>query len=149
MVDPAAGPFLFDTSAEGWLARNASPDVVRWLYEYLGLHQFSVSAVTVTERIRGYSMLWRRSGEGARGRIEVARVAYLSQLGNVLPVDTAVAVVAGEIIALIPEAPTPPRRSHRLAESRQERPAPWGVDGGVAGAGRVGGVPPGPNKAND
>ena len=83
MIDPAAGPFLFDTSAEGWLARNASPDVVRWLYAYLGLCQFSVSAVTVTERIRGYSMLWRRSGAGARGRIEVARVAYLSQLGNV------------------------------------------------------------------
>ena len=39
MVDPAAGPFLFDTSAEGWLARNASPHVVRWLYAYLGLHQ--------------------------------------------------------------------------------------------------------------
>src|ERR1035438_1285091 len=95
MLDPAAGPFLFDTSAEGWLARNTSPDVVRWLYAYLGRHQFSVSAVTVTERIRGYSMLWRRSGEGARGRIEVARVAYLSQLGNVLPVDSAVAVVAG------------------------------------------------------
>ena len=75
MVDPAAGPFLFDTSAEGWLARNASPDVVRWLYSYLGLHQCSVSPVTVTERVRGYSMLWRRSAPGARGRIEVARVA--------------------------------------------------------------------------
>src|ERR1019366_468244 len=135
MVDPAAGPFLFDTSAEGWLARNASADVVRWLYAYLGLHQFSVSAVTVTERIRGYGMLWRRSGAGARGRIEVARIAYLSQLGNVLPVDSAVAVVAGEIIALIPEAPTPPRRSHRLAESRQERLARrrvGGVFGGTA-----------------
>ena len=72
----------------------------------------------ITERIRGYSMLWRRCGAGARGRIEGARVAYLSQRGNVLPVDSAVAVVAGEIIALIPEAPTPPRRSRRLAESR-------------------------------
>ena len=48
-------------AAEGWLARNSSPGVVQWLYAYLGLHQFSVSAVTVTERIRGYSMLWRRS----------------------------------------------------------------------------------------
>jgi hypothetical protein len=88
MVDPAAGPFLFDTSAEGWLARNASPGVVRWLYAYLGLYQISVSAVTVTERIRGYSMLWRRSAPQARERIEGARIAYLAQLGNVLPVDT-------------------------------------------------------------
>ena len=52
MVEPAAGRFLFDTSAEGWLARNATRAVVRWLYAYLGLHQVSVSAVTVTERIR-------------------------------------------------------------------------------------------------
>jgi predicted nucleic acid-binding protein len=149
MVDPATGPFLFDTSAEGWLARNASPDVVRWLFAYLGLHQFSVSAVTVTERIRGYSMLWRRSAPEDRGRIEVARVAYLSQLGNVLPVDSAVAVVAGEIIALIPEAPTPPRRSHRLAESRQERLARWRFDGFIAATALVAGIPLVHNNASD
>jgi predicted nucleic acid-binding protein len=149
MIDPAAGPFLFDTSAEGWLARNASPDVVRWLYAYVGLHQFSVSAVTVTERIRGYSMLWRRSVPEDRGRIEVARVAYLSQLGNVLPVDTAVAVVAGEIIAMIPEAPTLPRRSHRLAESRQERLARWRFDGFIAATALVAGIPLVHNNASD
>jgi hypothetical protein len=45
MVDPAAGPFLFDTSAKGWLARNASPGVVRWLDTYLGFHQVTVSVV--------------------------------------------------------------------------------------------------------
>ena len=73
MVDPPAGPFLFDTSAEGWLARNASPGVGRWLYAYLGLHPFSVSAVTVTERIRGYSMLWRRSAPQAPGGVSGAR----------------------------------------------------------------------------
>jgi predicted nucleic acid-binding protein len=149
MVDPAAGPFLFDTSAEGWLVRNASPDVVRWLYAYLGLHQISVSAVTVMERIRGYSMLWRRSAQDARRRIEAARVAYLSQLGNVLPVDSAVAVVAGEIIALIPEPPTPPRRSHRLAESRQERLARWRFDGVIAATALVAGIPLVHNNAGD
>jgi predicted nucleic acid-binding protein len=149
MVDPAAGPFLFDTSAEGWLARNARPDVVRWLYAYLGLHQVSVSAVTVTERVRGYSMLWRRSAQPARGRIEAARVAYLSQLGNVLSVDSAVVVVAGEIFALIPEAPTPPRRSHRLAESRQERLARWRFDGVIAATALVAGIPLVHNNASD
>jgi predicted nucleic acid-binding protein len=149
MVDPAAGPFLFDTSAEGWLARNASPDVVRWLHTYLGLHQVSVSAVTVTERIRGYSMLWRRTAPEARERIEAARVAYLSQLGDVLPVDSAVAVVAGEIMALIPEAPTPPRRSHRLAESRQERLARWRFDEIIAATALVAGIPLVHNNASD
>jgi len=149
MVDPSAGPFLFDTSAEGWLARNRRPDVVRWLYAYLGLHQISVSAVTVTERIRGYSLLWRRSAAEARPRIEAARVAYLSELGNVLPVDSAVAVVAGEIIALIPEAPTPPRRSHRLAESRQERLARWRFDAVIAATALVAGMPLVHNNAGD
>jgi predicted nucleic acid-binding protein len=149
MVDPAAGPFLFDTSAEGWLARNASPGVVHWLYTYLGIYQISVSAVTVTERIRGYSMLWRRSAPEARGRIEAARIAYLAQLGNVLPVDTSVAVVAGEISALIPEAPTLPRRSHRLAESRQERRARWRFDGVIAATALVAGIPLVHNNAGD
>jgi predicted nucleic acid-binding protein len=149
MVDPSAGPFLFDTSAEGWLARNADPRVGRWLYAYLGFHEISVSAVTVTERIRGYSLLWRRSSPEARGRIEAARVAYLRQLGNVLPVDSAVAMVAGEIFGLIPEAPTTPRRSHRLAESRQERLARWRFDGLIAATALVAGIPLVHNNASD
>lgn len=94
-------------------------------------------------------MLWRRSAPGTRGRIEAARVAYLSQLGNVLPVDSAVAVVAGEIIALIPEAPTPPRRAHRLAESRQERLARWRFDGFIAATALVAGIPLVHNNASD
>jgi predicted nucleic acid-binding protein len=149
MVDPAADPFLFDTSAEGWLARNARPEIVRWLHAYLGFHQVSVSAVTVTGRVRGYSMLWRRAAPEARGHIEAARVAYLTQPGNVLPVDSAVAVVAGEIIALIPEAPTPPRRSHRLAESRQERLARWRFDEVIATTALAGGLPLIHNNASD
>ena len=72
MIEPYAGPSLFDTSAESWLARNPSAEIARWLYSYLGLHQISVSAVTVTERVRSYR---------ERARIEAARVAYLTQLG--------------------------------------------------------------------
>ena len=149
MVDPASGPFLFDTSAEGWLARNASPDIARWLYTYLGVHEFQVSAATVTERIRRYSILWRRSTLERRAPIEDARVAYLNQLGNVLPMDTAVAVVAGEIMALIPEPPSPPHHSHRLAESRQERLARWRFDGIIAATALVAGIPLVSNNAID
>ena len=149
MIDPSAGPFLFDTSAEGWLARNAGPEVNRWLDAYLAHHQVAVSAVTVTERIRGYGLLWRRSAPEERERIESARVAYLNQLGNVVPVDSTVAVVAGEIIALIPEAPTPPRRAHRLAESRQERLCRWRFDGIIAATALVAGFPLVHNNASD
>jgi predicted nucleic acid-binding protein len=149
MVDAAAGPFLFDTSAEGWLARSADPAMRRWLHAYLGLHQIAVSAATVMERIRGYSLLWRRSDPAGRAHIEAARVAYLRQLGNVLSVDTAVAVVSGEIFALIPEPPTPPRKSHRLAESRQDRLSRWRFDGIIAATALVADLPLIHNNAAD
>jgi hypothetical protein len=55
-----------------------------------------------------------------------------SALGKVLPLDTAVAVVAGEIMALLPHPPTPPLRSHQLRESRQDRLARWRFDTMIA-----------------
>jgi predicted nucleic acid-binding protein len=70
-------------------------------------------------------------------------------LGEVLPVDTAVAVVAAEIFALIPEAPTPPRKSHRLAESRHERLARWRFDGIIAATALVAAMPLIHNNAID
>lgn len=149
MIDPASGPFLFDTSAESWLARSSAPAIRAWLYDYLGLHRISVSAITVTERIRGYSMLWRRARPETRDLVDADRVAYLSQLGDVLPIDSAIAVVAGEIMALLPEAPTPPRRSHRLVESRQERLTRWRFDGLIAATALVAGMPLIHNKAGD
>jgi hypothetical protein len=65
MVDPVSRPLLFDTSAEGWLARTQSSGALSWVREYLSQHQVHVSAVTVMERVRGYSLLWRRA-DGAR-----------------------------------------------------------------------------------
>jgi predicted nucleic acid-binding protein len=132
MVSPASGPFLFDTSAESWLGRAQHCRVHDWMREYLSCYEIHVSAVTVMERVRGYSLLWRRAAEGGQERIETARVAYLSNLGRVWPLDGAVAVVAGEIMAMLPDPPTPPRRSHQLAESRQERLARWRFDAMIA-----------------
>src|SRR5690349_21295214 len=132
MVNPADGPFLFDTSAESWLARSEQTHVIEWMRAYLLHHEVHISAVTVMERIRGYSLLWRRAEDTRKGRIEAARVAYLRNLGRVLPLDAAIAVVAGEIMSLLPEPPTPPRRSHHLMESRQERLARWRFDGMIA-----------------
>lgn len=128
MLDPASGPFLFDTSAESWLTRTTRSEVLNWLQAYQSRHQFEVSAVTVIERVRGYSLLWRRASRERRERIEESRIAYLSALGPVWPIDGAVAVVAAEIMAMLPAPPTPPRRSYRLGESRQERLARWRFD---------------------
>jgi predicted nucleic acid-binding protein len=149
MVEASAGPFLFDTSAESWLARHPGPGIRNWLDACLATHPMAVSAVTVTERIRGYSLLWRSAPLERRNRIEAARIAYLSQLGNVVPVDSAIAVVAGEIMALIPEPPSPPRRSHRFSESRQERLARWRFDSFIAATALVTGMPLIHNNATD
>ncbi len=128
MIDPAAGPYLFDTSAESWLHRAATADAVEWLHIYRQHHEVHISAITVIERVRGYALLWRR-GEAARQEsIEAARQAYLQNVGQVVPLDGPIAVVSGEIMGLLPDPPTPPRRSHQLTESRQERLARWRFD---------------------
>ncbi len=110
MVAPASGPFLFDTSAESWLARSHDAAVRGWFRDYLSIHRVHVSAVTVVERIRGYALLSRRAQQNRREAIEAARVAYLSELGRVWPLDGSVGIVAGEVMALLPNPPTPPRR---------------------------------------
>jgi predicted nucleic acid-binding protein len=149
MVHPAFGPFLFDTRAESWLARAAQPAVREWMREYLSRHPVHVSAVTVLERVRGYSLLWRQAAESKRRQFEGMRVAYLSGLGQVWPLDGATAVVAGEIMAMLPDPPTPPRRSHRLAESRQERLVRWRFDGLIAATALVAQMPLIHNNAAD
>ncbi|MGA3239030.1 MAG: hypothetical protein ABSG03_22350 [Bryobacteraceae bacterium] len=141
MIDPASGPFLFDTSAESWLARAQQPAVQNWLRQYLALHQVYVSAVTVLERSRGYALLWRSAPEERRSAIEARRIAYLGQLGRVLALDSATAVVAGEIMALIPQPPTPPRRSHSLVESRSDRLSRWRFDATIAATALVARAP--------
>ena len=143
------GPFLFDTSAESWFARTDDPQALDWMRDYLSRHQIQISAVTVLERARSYSLLWHRAKADALARIEAARISYLNGLGYVWPIDAATAVVAGEIMAMIPNPPTPPRRSHRLAESHQERLARWRFDGLIAATALVAGMPLVHNNAAD
>jgi hypothetical protein len=125
MVDPQSAPLLFDTSAESWLARTQSFEALSWIRKYLSHHQVNISAATVIERVRGYSLLWLRSEGARREHVEAIRIAYLGGLGRVWPIDEAIAVVAAEISALLPDPPTPARHSHRVAESRQERLVRW------------------------
>ena len=128
MLAPASGPFLFDTRAESLLAKSHDSVLREWFRKYLSLYPAHVSSITVTERIRGYAAVARRSAVRRQGAVEAARTAYLSHLGYVWPVDAAVGVVAAEIMALLPQPPTAPRRTHKLAESRQERLARWRFD---------------------
>jgi predicted nucleic acid-binding protein len=140
MLDPASGPFMFDTSAESWLARAEHSGAIDWMRAYLSRHEVHISSITVLERIRGYSLLWRRADQSRREGIESARIAYLARPGRVWPLDGAVAVVAGELMAIVPDPPTPPRRSHKLAESRQERLSRWRFDQMIAATALVAGM---------
>jgi len=140
VINPGWGPFLFDTSAESWFARVVDQGAARWWREYLQRNPVHVSSITVLERIRGYSMLWRTANLGRRPAIEAARVAYFHAARRVRSVDTATAVVAGEIAALVPDPPTPPKRSHRFAESRTERLARWRFDAIIAATALVTGL---------
>lgn len=128
MLDPATGPFLFDTSAESWLARSRDQAEHAWLKNYLARHAIHVSSITVLERMRGYALLTLSAAGERRAQIEAARLAYLRALGHVWPVTGSVAMIAAEIMALLPVPPTPARRAHRMTESRAERLARWRFD---------------------
>ena len=149
MIDPALGPFLFDTSAESWLARTPLQPFQSWFTDYLSRHPVCVSSITVVERVRGYALLAQRAHKARAKEIEAARMTYLGGLGRVWPVDAAIAVVAGEIMALVPHPPTPPRRAHRLVESRQDRLVRWRFDGMIAATALVAEMPLIHNNAAD
>ena len=133
VLDPASGPFLFDTSAESWFARQKGAPAQEWWMRYLERHPVHVSAITVFERVRGYAQLARDASlSSKRQEVERARLDYLADLGYVWPVDQGVASIAAEICALLPQPPTPPVRRHQFVESRQGRLARWRADTMIA-----------------
>jgi predicted nucleic acid-binding protein len=140
LIDPAAGPYLFDTSAQSWLERSTVPVVRLWLSAYQRRHAIQISAITVMERIRGYELLATRA-PAKKAQVELARRTPLSLPNRILHVDGAVALQAGRLSALLPEPPTPAKRSHRLVESRSDRLHRWRCDILIASTALVSGIP--------
>ncbi len=128
MIDPTLGPYLFDTSADSWLRGSTDPAVQLWLATHLGKYLMNVSAVTVMERVRGYALMLTPGAHKRQADAELARQTYLNSPRKVWPVDSVVAVLAGELGALLPQPPSPPKRSHRTLEVRQERLVRWRCD---------------------
>ena len=145
MIDPAAGPFLFDTSATSCFGRAAGEAEREWLRNYLALHLVHVSVITVLERLRGYGLALKRAEPPRRRWIEAARGEYLRSLeapgSKVLSLIAATAVVSGELMAACPAPPSAPQRSHRLTESRQERLCRWRFDILIAATALVAALP--------
>jgi predicted nucleic acid-binding protein len=128
LIDPALGPYIFDTSAQSWLQRSTDPAARSWFATYLQRHQMDVSSITVMERVRGYAQLLQQAAPEQRGHIAMKRRFYLDSLRQVWPVDRAVALYAAELAAMLPQPPTPLKRSHRMSESRQDRLFRWRCD---------------------
>jgi len=71
MVDPASGPFLFDTQRRKLAVRSRDAAVRRWLRALPGAAPVHVSSITVLERIRGLrsSVAGRDAGKTGSHRI--------------------------------------------------------------------------------
>lgn len=136
-----SGPLLFDTSAESWLSDREPEHMPLWIRDYLNRNQVHVSAVTIMERLRGYELLWNRSSQERRVTVERMRRRYFAEERRVWPMDAATAIVAGTLLALLPVPPSPPRRSHKLSESKQSRLARWQNDIEIAATAMISALP--------
>lgn len=133
------GPFLFDTSAESWLAREAAGR--QWLLRYASRHLVYVSAATVIERLTGYGLAIDQAPPDRVHILTTMRDAYDQNPSRVLPVHHGVAVAAAEILRLLPAPPSPAITSHRIMESKATRVARWRFDAMIAATALVWDLP--------
>jgi len=145
MIDPASGPFLFDTSAESYLSQSQSPAEVEWLMGYVTLFPVFVAVVTVMERARGYFLARSRCAPARRMEIESKMLAHIQSLNvspsRVLNLTTAIGLLSAQMMTMMPAPPTPPVHSHRLIESRQDRLSRWRFDIMIAATALVHNLP--------
>jgi len=130
VIEPQAGPFLFDTSAQSYLTASRILAEGEWLAGYSAIFPVHVSAVTVVERMRGYLVAETRAEPLRRRLLRQFTEAYVISLTvtKVLRFGLEEALIAAQLMALLPDAPSPARRTHRFAESRQDRLARWRFD---------------------
>jgi len=71
VIDPLSGPFVFDTSAQSYLARTMDAAEAAWRDAYAQVFPLFVSAITVLERTRGHVL--------AEVNAEPSRRAFMAQ----------------------------------------------------------------------
>jgi predicted nucleic acid-binding protein len=134
---------MFDTSAQSYFARHPDESARKWLTAYLLQFRLHLCPLTVVERMRGYWTLLLRSMP-ANQEVQQAMAEYLIHLRddcNVLPFDTGCAIISAELMALHSSPPSPPRRSHRAQESRQDCLSRWRFDIMIAATALVHNLP--------
>lgn len=141
MSEEPSGPCLFDTSAESWFARAEAPEVQQWLAGYMERHPVYVSAITVIERLNGYNLAIRQAPPERVAALRHRRATYVGEPERVLPVDVAVSYASAELLAMVPDPPSPPKRSHKAVESRADRLARWRFDVLIASTALVNRMP--------
>lgn len=144
MTPALFGAAMFDTSAQSYFARYADESARKWLTAYLLQFRLHLCPLTVVERMHGYWTLLRRSMPSIHREVEQAMAQYRIHLRddcNVLPFDTNCALISAELMALHSSPPSPPRRSHRAQESRQDRLSRWRFDIMIAAAALVYNLP--------
>jgi predicted nucleic acid-binding protein len=130
VIEPQSGPFLFDTSAQSYFTSTQVIADSQWFMRYAILFPVHVSAITVVERVRGYLLAQEQADAARISMIRHLTEAYLLSLRStkVLPFMLEEALLAAQLMALLPIAPSPPRRTHRGTESRQDRLSRWRFD---------------------
>lgn len=132
MIDPASGPFVFDTSAESYLSPARSPAEAEWLLRYAELFPMFVAVITIMERARGYFLGRDRCAPGRRIEIESKMLEYVQSVSaspsRVLDLTTAIGLLSAQMMSMLAVPPSPPARTHQRAESRQDRLSRWRFD---------------------
>ena len=132
MIDPASGPYLFDTSAESYFGQPRLTAEKDWLDSYSRFSPMYISVLTVVERTRGYLMAEHQADTLRKIHLKRILHEYLATVQpdrrRVLDVTTPTALAAAHLMVLCPRPPSPARPSHRLAESRADRLSRWRFD---------------------
>jgi predicted nucleic acid-binding protein len=134
---------LFDTSAQSYLTASRALAESEWLYGYSVIFPVHVSAVTVVERMRGYLAAEMEADPERTGFLRQFTEVYADSLTltKILPFGLDEALITAQLLALIPNAPSPARRSHLLVESRQQRHSRWRFDIMIAATALVNNLP--------
>lgn len=132
MIDPAAGPFVFDTSAESYLGPPPSHAEAEWLLRYAALFPVYVAVISVVERARGYFIARDRCTPPRRVDIERYMMDYVRSVraspSRVLDLTGTIGLLSAQLMSMLPAPPSPPAHRHARTESRQDRLSRWRFD---------------------